>query len=348
MKQKILLISIGLLFASFGFAQNNNDKADDKERISLAPIVDAPDAPVTSKNMLTNKMRQICTLNGLSGEGSNPLFSMKATIDEVSKELTATAPPMHAITLTVNLFIVDNETGNVFSQTSVDIKGVGQNETKAYNQAIRNIDPKKGQFKAFVDQGKNKILDFYNSQCDFVISRANALKAQGRNQEASAVLYSIPKVCKECYDQCMQIAAGIPSDGEQLVIEQTESAEANVKEIESQTMEIENGVFMIFKECKLYGDKTCLIFSIENRNQEDIEFKVFCSDIRIIDDKGNNLKNEKSKLAGREFTWSQDATIINGTPVALECEFGAADVVKMFEIKKDNKTYRMRLDVDVK
>ncbi len=145
MKKRYLLLSIGMLFVSIGFAQNNNDKADDMERISLTPIVDDPNAPAAAKDMLTNKMRQLCTLNGLAGDGNNPLFSMKATIDEVSKELTATAPPMHALTLTINMFIVDNETGNVYSQTSIDVKGVGQNETKAYNNAIRSVDPKKGQ-----------------------------------------------------------------------------------------------------------------------------------------------------------------------------------------------------------
>lgn len=347
MKKKYLLLSIGMLFVSIGFAQNNNDKADDMERISLTPIVDDPNAPAAAKDMLTNKMRQLCTLNGLAGDGNNPLFSMKATIDEVSKELTATAPPMHALTLTINMFIVDNETGNVYSQTSIDVKGVGQNETKAYNNAIRSIDPKKGQYKAFVDQGKNKILDFYNSQCDFVIARANALKAQGRNQEASAVLYSVPKVCKECYDQCMQIAAGVPATSEPIAVSQI-AEDTNVQEVESQILEIENGIFLIFKECKLYGDKTRLTFNVENRNQKDYEFKVYCGDIRIIDNEGNNLKNEKSKLAGREFTWSESATVISGTPVVFECEFAAADVVKMFEMKKDNKTYRMRLNVNVK
>lgn len=205
--KKLLFICVGLLLVStIVGAQNNNGKANDKERIALAIVVDDQEMPMSAKNMLENKMRQIATLNGLAGEGSNPLFSMKATIDVVNKEFTATIPHMCSMNMTVNFFIVDNENGNVYSQTSVDIKGAGQNETKAYSQAIKGIDTKKGQYKAFVEQGKNKIVEYYNSQCDIVISKAKLLNSQGKTDEAKEVLSSVPSVCKECADLCTQVA----------------------------------------------------------------------------------------------------------------------------------------------
>ncbi|MBR5168842.1 MAG: hypothetical protein IKW86_12355 [Salinivirgaceae bacterium] len=347
MRKRLLLMGFAALLTSAAFAQNNNGKADDMERIAITPVVDAQDAPMASKDMLASKMRQICTLNGLAGEGSNPLFSMKATIDVLSKELTATAPPMHALTMSVNLFIVDNETGNVYSQTSVEVKGVGQNETKAYIAAMRNIDPKRGQFKAFVDQGKNKIIEFYNSQCDFVISKANALKAQGRTQEASQVLYSVPKVCKDCYDQCMQMAGNMPVSSSDSGVSQADgSGNDDVQTVESNTMEIDNGIFVNFKGCKRYGNKSRMTFNIENQNKKDYEFKIYRSNIRVIDGEGNSVETDMAKIAGEEFSYNKTATIMNGTPVVLECEFKDVDTIKMFEIVKDGITYRMRLNLD--
>ncbi len=206
MKRFMLILVAGLAISLSSEAQNNQGKSDDASRIALAPVVDDINMPVNAKNMLISKIRQICVLNGLASEGENPMFSIRSTIDVLSKDLTATAPSMHSLSLTINMYVVDNTSGNVFSQTSVDVKGVGQNESKAYANAIKNLDPKKGQFKTFVVQGQNKILEFYNSQCDFVISRAQSLKAQGRDADASALLYSVPTVCKECYDKCMQFA----------------------------------------------------------------------------------------------------------------------------------------------
>ena len=326
-------------------AQNNMGKSDDFARIALAPMIDDNAIPSNAKTMLENKIRQICTLNGLAGEGSNPMFSIRATVDVLSKELTPTAPPMHSLNLTVNLFIVDNTTGNVFSQTSVDVKGAGQNESKAYAQAIKGLDPKRGQFKAFVEQGKNKIIEFYNSQCDMVLSRANALKAQGRDGDASALLYSVPEVCKECYDRCMELA-GQTQASNQSTASSTDGSNGDVVDNGTQSAEIEAGIFINYKGCKRYGNKVRLTFSIENQGQKDYEFSVYVSRLRLIDNEGNNVQIEKGKIAGEEFTWKGEATIMNGTPVTFECECNAVDQVKMFEIEKDGKIYRMRLNVE--
>ena len=224
---KIMFLGVGMTMATAVCAQNNNGKSDDAARIALAPVINDSNLPLSAKQMLENKIRKICTLNGLAGEGSNPLFSIKASVDVVSRDYTATAPPMHTLVLNVNLYIVDNKNGNVYSQTSVEVKGAGQNETKAYSQAIKNINPKQGQFKAFVEQGKNKILEFYNSQCDFVISQAQALKSQGRDDDAAAVLHSVPKVCKECYDQCMELAGQMSSGNYVAPQQSNESASEN-------------------------------------------------------------------------------------------------------------------------
>ena len=347
MKRLLLMIGVGLATVFAAEAQNNMGKSDDAARIALAPVIDDNAMPASAKSMLESKIRKICTLNGLAGEGSNPMFSIRATVDVLSKDLTATAPPMHALSLTVNMFIVDNATGNVFSQTSVDVKGAGQNESKAYAQAIKSLDPKRGQFKAFVEQGKNKIIEYYNSQCDMVISRATALRAQGRDGDASALLYSVPEVCKECYDRCMEIAGQTAATNQiETATGDSVAAESEVVEGENQTAEIENGVFVTFKGCKRYGNKIRLTFNIENRNKKDYEFEIYVNDLRLIDSDGNSVKMEKCKIAGQDFTWNSTATIMNGTPVTLECECAAVDLVKMFEINKDNKTYRMMVNVD--
>lgn len=347
MKRLLLMIGVGAALTFAAQAQNNMGKSDDFARIALAPVIDDNAIPSNAKTMLESKIRQICTLNGLAGEGNNPMFSIRATIDVLSKELTPTAPPMHSLNLTVNLFIVDNTTGNVFSQTSVDVKGAGQNESKAYAQAIKGIEPKRGQFKAFVEQGKNKIIEFYNSQCDMVLSRANALKAQGRDGDASALLYSVPEVCKECYDRCMELAGQTQATNQSSAApSSTDGGSGDVVDNGTQSAEIEAGIFVNFKGCKRYGNKVRLTFSIENQGTRDYEFYVYRSNLRLIDSDGNNVQIENGKIAGQEFSWKGEATIMNGTPVTFECECNAVDRVNMFEIEKDGKIYRMRLNVE--
>lgn len=206
MNKILLTIVLGVALSSVAWSQNSQGKSDDAARIALAATIENSNMPMAAQTELKNKMLKMCTLNGMATGNPNPMFSMMATVDVLSKDLTPSAPPMHSLAMTVNLFVVDNATGNIFSQTSVDLKGAGQNETKAYVDAIKKLDPKKGQFKSFVEMGKNRILEFYNSQCDLVISRAQALRDEGKDNEANELLLSVPTVCKECYDQCMQMA----------------------------------------------------------------------------------------------------------------------------------------------
>lgn len=219
-KITFVILVFTLIFSGSNFAQNNAGKADDANRVSITPQVSDQQIPQGAKNMLLNKMKQICTKNGLSGDTENPFFVMDATVDILTKDLTPTAPPMHALNLQINFFIKDAN-GAVFSETSIEAKGVGQNETKAYMNALQNINTSSGQYKAMVDRGKEKILEFYNSQCDFIISKAKALQKQGNDREAIKVLKSVPPVSKECYDMCMELLATIEHVEEPVVQKDT-------------------------------------------------------------------------------------------------------------------------------
>jgi hypothetical protein len=341
MKKNIQILLIG--FALVGFsqiqAQNNEGKADDAARIAITPKVSDQEIPQGAKEMLISKMKQVCSLNGLAGESENPFFVMDASISIISKELTPTAPPQHALNLQINFTIADNLTGNVYSQTSVEVKGVGQNETKAYIQAIKNIDAKKGQYKAFVEQGKTKIIEFYNSQCDLVISKAQALNKQGNAAEALKVLYSVPPVCKECYDKCMEIASGITPPP--TVTPDEKQTDNQVNNEGGTEIEIDNNIFLVYTSYKRLGQKLYLNLNIENRGSKDYEFEIYWSDVRIIDNNGNESKITNMKLAGKETAY-QKATILSGVPVKMECEFPDVDEVKLLEFKIKENTFRLK------
>ncbi|MBI9069333.1 MAG: hypothetical protein JEZ09_18695 [Salinivirgaceae bacterium] len=345
--KNILILILCFFLLPFGTiqAQNSEGKADDGGRISLTPQVSDQEIPQGAKNMLLNKMKQICSKNGMSGDGENPFFVMDATIDILSKELTPTAPPMHALNLQINFFIKDVVNNNVYSETSIEIKGVGTNETKAYIAAIKNINTSKGQFKALVDRGKTKILEFYNSDCDFIISKAKALQKQGSNGEAIKVLKSVPKVCLECYDKCMAILSEIEPPVEP---EKTESALSSDGGSGSSSamgsgaeQEIEDNVFLVYMGGKQIGDKTLLNFEFQNRGSKDYEFNDYAMDTRAVDANGDEFNVESVSVAGVVGSRSI-ATIIQGTPVKMECQFAKMDAISMFEFKYKGKVFRIK------
>lgn len=210
-------IRISFLLAFVGFfanniqAQNNKGKADDLGRIVLNSYVSdqIEGMPGAAKRMLKNKLSQIASRNGMGGSSLNPRFIITPNITVLSKDITATAPPMTALNLSITFYIGDGIDGKLFASTSIPLKGVGTNETKAYIGALKYINPNHPDLKNLIEEGKTKIIKYYNSQCDFIIKEAQALESQKEFEAAILKLTSVPDVCKECYNKCMDAVAPI-------------------------------------------------------------------------------------------------------------------------------------------
>ena len=117
-----------------------------------------------ARTMLTNKLSQIVTANGMGGSAANERFIITANIVTLTKDLTATAPPMTALGLEVTFYIGDGIEGTKFASKSVQVKGVGTNETKAYIEAIKQIKTNDPSYAAFIEEGKQKIIKYNNNR----------------------------------------------------------------------------------------------------------------------------------------------------------------------------------------
>jgi hypothetical protein len=183
---------------------------DDKERIAINPkIPDDSGIQGQAKNLLLSRMNNIINLNGLAAQDEMSYFAMVPEVSVLAEEITATAPPMHTIALLVSFSIVDNFSGNVFGETSMEVRGVDKSKERAYSQAFSSLNPRSGQFKVFMEKSKDQILGFYNTECDMVISTAQSLVQQDRKHEAIKLLESVPPVSRECHNMCMAYAGEI-------------------------------------------------------------------------------------------------------------------------------------------
>jgi hypothetical protein len=197
----IIIISLLFCFSFFAYAQNNTAGA---ERIGLTayvpqPIEGMPDIAVSN---LENKLSQIITANGFSGD-YNQRFILTANISVLTKDITPTAPPQHAYTLAITLYIGDGVSGILFASTSTTAKGVGETETKAYINALKNLKTTSPEYQSFIETGKNKIIAYYNANCDFIIKEAAVLASTHSFEAAIARLASIPTASEECYFKAM-------------------------------------------------------------------------------------------------------------------------------------------------
>ncbi|MFC2176727.1 hypothetical protein ACFLR1_07165 [Bacteroidota bacterium] len=207
---RLFLVLILTLTIGNSIAQNSEKTLDDKERLAVSVWIPEQDnLSEGAKRNLENKLMQIATTNGLSGDQESSRFIITANMIVTGKDITPTAPPMEAYSIDLTFYIGDGLEGKSFSSYTTSIKGVGQNETKALNSAFKNIKTNNPNYQAFISKGKTRIIEYYNSQCDFIIKEAQTLAAQNKLEEAMFKLSGVPEVCKDCYSKCLDAVAPI-------------------------------------------------------------------------------------------------------------------------------------------
>jgi len=187
-------------------AQNNATNTSENGRIGLAIhlLQQVDKISEATSNMLVNKMNQIVTQHGFARDTYFDRFIFTANIVPLTKDYLSTAPPMTAYTLEITFYIGDGSMGTLFSSKSITVKGVGTNETKAYIEAIKTINPSNPVFESLLEEGKSKIVNYYNLKCDAILKQAHMMAQTNRLEEAICLLSGIPDVCMDCYEKCMK------------------------------------------------------------------------------------------------------------------------------------------------
>ncbi|MDE6396005.1 MAG: hypothetical protein K2K84_01885 [Muribaculaceae bacterium] len=173
--------------------------AQDSDKIQLSAYV-APNSgvPQAATKVLESKLRNVITASGF-GDSANDRFILTAHVTILTEDVTQTTPPMFAYTLSYNLYIGDGIAGTLFSSTQIEAKGVGQTKDKAYLQALKAINPRDPAIKAFVQEGRQKIIDYFQLNGDAIIREAQTMAANQNFEGAIWTLSMIPAACSELH-----------------------------------------------------------------------------------------------------------------------------------------------------
>jgi hypothetical protein len=172
----------------------------DAELIPIAVVI-PPQADFdfpSIADLLENKISFIVTQNGMTDKTPCPRFMIFPQISIIEKEYTTTAPVKTVLVLQMNLYVADYIDNKKFSSISLKLKGIGNSDEKAYLNALKSVKNSE-KIQGFIQEGKLRIIDYYNANCNKLITSANQKAAHKDYSEAFEILYSIP-MFSDCYN----------------------------------------------------------------------------------------------------------------------------------------------------
>jgi hypothetical protein len=199
MRRYLIIVFALFLFGNTAKSQIS-PKLDDFGRIVLNTYLpEQMDIPAEAKKLLDTKLSQVASNYGMGGSAVNPRFIITASVNIGTKDIIAGPPQMIAQNIDITIFIGDAIENKSYCNTTISLKGVGTNENKSFIDAIKKINPKHKDLSDLIEEGKSKIISYYNTQCDFTLKEAMTLKNQGKYDEAIYKLSLVPEVCQDCY-----------------------------------------------------------------------------------------------------------------------------------------------------
>lgn len=210
-KIKTLLLTLFLVSVSF--------MTEAQSIRVLYPLTDNISDDASS--ILYNRLNQAVTLNGIGSTDNSNKFLLVPSVTVLSIEPTATAPINYVAEVEITMFIVDNSKKLLMSQETLVKKGVADNERKAVVEAIKSVKARDSKLKKMITIGKNRIIEYYNTECENVVKTINAYIDCGMYDQALSELNAIPQIDENtgCYDNALNILNKISQEQQSVASE---------------------------------------------------------------------------------------------------------------------------------
>jgi hypothetical protein len=205
MKKRLIFISLflGTLFTAFSQEKSSDViSMDDFGRIGffIDAVVSDPDFTGRPLDKVKGDLERMLLKESM-GKSVDERFGLVARPVIYSKEKTSTTPPKYFYEFGIDIIAIDYiEKTKYGVYTFEGLKGMNENSQRALMSGLMTFKSSKG-FSDFVKEVKQKIIDYYESNCDLIIKNAETTASKDDFDKSLAILSAVPTVCKSCYEK---------------------------------------------------------------------------------------------------------------------------------------------------
>lgn len=169
--------------------------ADCELHIAVAEIKQGDEVSKAVENQLQMRLTRAAAAAGLAGDAYSSRFFLAGRFDKGFLDVTPGPSQKFLVKTTLTVYIGDGDDQKVFASKSFELKGAGISEERAYVNAMSRLNAQNAEFKAFVEEGKKKILAYYENYAPVLLKKARSAMNQRDYDEAMYVASQIPECC---------------------------------------------------------------------------------------------------------------------------------------------------------
>lgn len=148
--------------------------------------------------VLASRMLQITAANGIAGYGGDPSFVLATLITPMQKGVTSSVPSKKYTKYSINFYVANLLTGDVFGSVAQEKMGVGDSDELACLNAIQSIE-NDDEIKTMLKESSEKIVNWFENNKATFVSRVNQHMQLGEFDKAYALLMSVPEAASSCF-----------------------------------------------------------------------------------------------------------------------------------------------------
>lgn len=160
--------------------------------ISSPQIENIPEATL---EMLNSRLNTAVTADGIASSVPYGQFFITAKFNHITEDVVPGPPKQFAVHSSMTLLIGDIEGKQIYSSKTFELRGVGTSTQRALINSLQPINARNTTFEEFLNVGRNKIMNYYNTNFNTILAKANKAASLRHYDEALYYACSIPECC---------------------------------------------------------------------------------------------------------------------------------------------------------
>lgn len=162
--------------------------------VAVVPPLEGAEVPQAVSGRLESILKRALTSLGVATEDGASQFFITGRFDNAYDDVVGNN--RYVVKSELTLYIGEYSEKRIFASHTFEVGGIGVSTQDAYSKCLNKLTGSNRELRDFVEEGKQKIVDYFDSNYQKILTRVRSLMNSREYGEALYLTTSIPECCR--------------------------------------------------------------------------------------------------------------------------------------------------------